>query len=426
MPRLVWATLLTGIVATSLVLSLWGLPQALRTPAFWLAQQTQAAAVFFVPSITISDISADYHGSIPSPISAQKKVKILIMPGHQPDTGGTSYDGVYERDVVVDIANTLSNLLSQNPHYEVMVARTKDAWNPTLLDYFTNHALEIETFRESQIAQMASHLADGSILPQADKVYHLTTTSDAALELYGINKWASDNHYDIVLHLHINDYAGRRGVPADAYSGFTIYVPNHQYSNASASLAIGQALARRLNAFHATSTLPLENTGVVEDQDLIAIGSNNSVDSAALLLEYGYIYEPQFQHPNVWPSAATDYAYQTYLGLQDFFGDPVAHTSGSLSVPYTWQPGAPRLGESGPAIYALQTALHTLDYYPPPLMTFSSCPLSGVFGTCTRKALENWQRAQGLTVTGTLTSETIAALESALGATPISSPLTLR
>jgi N-acetylmuramoyl-L-alanine amidase len=422
---LLWLAACAGYVATIVLLfGIEGTP--VQAAESWVLRQAEVAAVFFVPSITVTDISNDYHAAIPSPSLPEKKVKILIVPGHQPQKGGTDYHGVYERDIVVDIADTLRNLLSQNPHYDVMVARTKTAWDPTLQSYLDTHALEIETFRQSQIAQMLSHLADGSIVPQADQVYHLKAPSDAAFQLYGINKWSSDAHDDIVIHLHINDYAGRRAVRSDSYTGFAIYVPDHQYSNAVASIAIGKSIANRLNAYHATSTLPKEDQGVVEDQELIAIGSNNSADSAAVLVEYGYIYEPQFQNESTRSLALTDYAYQTYLGLQDFFNDSPQHVMGSLALPYAWQPETFHAGDKGPAIYALQAALRYLGYYPAPPARLSACPISGVYGGCTDAALRAYQRASGLRMTGSLSAETIAALQSSLGATPVSSPLTLR
>ena len=74
---------------------------ALQRAESSLAGGTQSAAVFFVPSITLAKINSDY----------QKQVRILIVPGHQPDTGGTEYNGVYERDVVVDIASARSRAI---------------------------------------------------------------------------------------------------------------------------------------------------------------------------------------------------------------------------------------------------------------------------------------------------------------------------
>ncbi|MDD2657916.1 MAG: hypothetical protein PHD04_04685, partial [Candidatus Pacebacteria bacterium] len=66
----------------------------------WVSGEAQTAAVFFVPSITVAQINADYHGvqfgdtiitASPVPAEPARKVRILIMPGHQPDKGGTIF-----------------------------------------------------------------------------------------------------------------------------------------------------------------------------------------------------------------------------------------------------------------------------------------------------------------------------------------------
>lgn len=391
-------------------------------------ESAQGAGVFFVESISASGIRDRYHG-IASPrktTSARAtKVKILIVPGHQPSAGGTMFHGVYERDIVVDIAETLARYLADNGHYDVMVARDKAAWDPALEAYFDTRAAEIDAYRQSQALLMAGHLADGSVRPAEGQVGHLVAQTDAAIQLYGINKWTSEHRYDIVLHLHINDAAGRRKSRAGKYDGFAVYVPERQYSNAKASAALGQAIASRLGAYHATSTYPLESAGVVEDQSLIAVGANNSADAAALLLEYGYIYEPQFQDVSVLPLALRDYAYQTFLGLQDFLHDPSTPTYGSTALPYDWSQVAARPGERGPGVYALQAALRHLGYYPATGDSWNDCPVTGAAGPCTKRAIEAYQRARGLEATGTLGPQTRAALTRDL-AIPEDSSLTLR
>ena len=418
-------TACTGCVASMTVLfSMEGMAQ-LQQATLWITKEVQTASVFFVPSITITQINNEYHGAIPSPTVEAKKVRILIVPGHQPSVGGAEFGGVKERDVVVDIANSLADILAQNSHYEVMVARTKDAWNPILQSYFDTHVLEIDTFEQSQKLQMANYIAQGSILPEVDQVYHNTTSSQGALQLYGINKWSNENSYDIILHLHINDYAGRRMEATGKYTGFAVYVPDHQYSNAEASKSIGEAIAARLNAYHATSTLPREDVGVVPDQELIAIGSNNTTDGAALLIEYGYIYEPQFQDPSIRSLSVADYALQTYLGLQDFFKDPMTSSYGSVSFPYDWDKVTGKKGENGPPIYALQAALHYLGYYPPKGKNFNECPISGEAGPCTRAAIIDYQKAHKLDTTGILGPETRSALFQDTER-PTSSSITLR
>jgi len=403
-PRLLIFTLSVAVLLSFAVIIVVGI-----APLERLARVgAQGAAVFFVESISVAEIR-DRYARATVRVTTPQKLKILIVPGHQSAVGGTEFNGVYERDIVVDIAEALTGFLRQNSRYEVMVARSKVAWHPTLQSYFDSHATDIEAFQQSQTAQMAGNLASGSILSKIDQVGHLNASSQAALQLYGINKWASEKKYDIIMHLHVNDYGGRRGRNAK-YDGFAVYVPERQFSNAKASSALGQAIAWRLSAYHATSTLPGESAGVVEDQELIAIGSNNSAESAALLIEYGYIYEPQFQDASTLTLAQWDYAYQTYLGLQDFVGDPVAAAYGSRALPYDWGQVSARLGERGPGVYALQAALRYLGYYPGSGSSFSDCPISGRVGPCTRAALEAYQRARALEPTGTLGPATRAAL----------------
>jgi len=361
---LLWFTAYAGFFSASILIFIVSGAAPLRNAGAWVSREAQIAAAFFVQSITVAQIQNDYRGvSAADPTAGAatapvKKVRVLIVPGHQPTKGGTEFGGVYERNVAVDIADVLAKYLSQNPHYNVMVARTKSEWNPILQNYFDTYALEIDTFRQSLATQMKSYLADGSILPEVDQVYHDRAPSEAVRQLYGINKWTSDNGYDITLHLHINDDAEHRARVAGEYDGFAVYVPNRQYSNAEASKMIGEAIAVRLNAYHATSTLPKEGKGVVEDQQLIATGSNNSASNAALLIEYGYMYEPQFQNESARSLAVADYAYQTYLGLQDFFKDPISPTYGSISFPYDWTRVTAKKNERSSGVYALQAALH--------------------------------------------------------------------
>jgi len=418
---LLWIAVYTGCAASVIVSLTAGGTVYIREGIAWTARETKTAAVFFVQSITVTQIQNNYRGVFTAKLTSSAKpagggsasggrVRILIVPGHRPEAGGTVFGGLYERDIVVDIADALAVRLSQNPHYDVMVARTKSAWHPVLQSYFDTHALEIETFRQSQALQMADHIANGRFILEEEQVYHNTAPTEAALQLYGINKWTSDNGYDITLHLHLNDYARSRARSVGEYNGFAVYVPDRQYSNAAASRVVGSAIAARLAAYHATSTLPQEDAGVVEDQTLIAVGSNNSANGAALLIEYGYLYEPQFQESSVRPAAVAEYAFQTYLGLQDFFKDPLVPTSGSISFPYEWAKVSGKRGEKGPGIYALQAALRSLGYYPPSGKSFSECPISGVARVCTRSAIMEYQRAHDIETTGTLGPRTRTAL----------------
>lgn len=408
------------LLCVGVLAALWREP--LVRVAAWAKHDAEAAAVFFVESISINQLRLSYAslGGAPttntsgaSQPSQPEKIKILIVPGHEPESGGTEYGGYAERDIVVDIADDLAALLRSNPHYDVTIARSKDAWNPILSDYFNQHAADIAAFRAQQENLMLGYEEAGRIVPEdaMQQIDHHTAADDVALRLYGINKWADENGIDIMLHLHINDYAGRRG--ADGYTGFAVYIPEHQYSNANASRAIGDAVAARLNAYHATSTMPQEAVGVIEDQQLIAIGSNNSADSASVLIEYGYIYERQFRDPAVRALAESEYAYQTYLGLQDFFKDPASSPFGTNVLPTFWST-VPTPRTTSPDAYALQTALHRAGLYPAPGQSFSDCPITGYFGPCTTAALQSLERGSGVLPTGQLDTATLAQLRSRL------------
>jgi N-acetylmuramoyl-L-alanine amidase len=272
-----------------------------------LSSQAHAASSVF----SISDIQNHYT-------NPAQKVRILVVPGHQPFVGGTQFGGLWEREVVADIADTLAALLRQNPKFDVLVAREKYRWNPIFESYFRN-TKSIERFIKKHKKEMKRSIRRGTIQPNAAQVHHNTASTQGALQLYGFTKWANDRRYDIVLHLHLNDAAGRDPDVPGAYSGFSIYVPDHQFKNASSSRAIAESIAARLNDSHATSTFPGEAVGIVEDQQLIATGAYNSAKSAALLIEYAYIYEPQFHNDATRDAAIAEYAHLTYQGLQDFF-----------------------------------------------------------------------------------------------------------
>ena len=67
------------------------------------------------------------------------------------------------------------------------------------------------------------------------------------------------------------------------------------------------------------SNLPQEAGGMIEDQELIAVGANGSRESASLLVEFGYIYEPQFLNSNLRSAALANLARLTAEGIRDYF-----------------------------------------------------------------------------------------------------------
>ena len=133
-------------------------------------------------------------------------------------------------------------------------------------------------------------------MPLNNQVEHNFATVDTALKLYAINKWANENNIEIVFHIHFNDYPGRKFNQIGEYTGFSIYVPEYQLPNHRASSKLAESLKNQLEKYFTKSDLPAESSALIEDQELIAVGSNASRDGVSVLVEYGYIYEPPFRN----------------------------------------------------------------------------------------------------------------------------------
>lgn len=353
-------------------------------------------AVFFRETVTVNDLQQKYEASTKK--KKADKVRILVMPGHEPDFGGTEFGELKEREMVVVLSKYLEEFLRKNAHYEVIVARDEKAWNPELDTYFKNNWSEIETFVKESKEQMLHLVNDGSVKKITEGVIHNTAPQNVALRLFGINKWSNENQIDIAIHLHFNDYPRRNQGAAGKYSGFSIYVPERQFSNSTTTKAIADSIFKRLSKYNAVSDFPPEESGVIEEQELIAIGSYNTSDAPSMLIEYGYIYEPQFADPEVRDVIIRDLAFQTYLGIQDFFGsgNDVSLAYDTLILPHVWKENFNKSNAPIEEALALQSALMLEGVYPPANKTKNECPRSGAFGPCTSSALSAFQSKYGI------------------------------
>lgn len=347
------------------------------------------ASVFFTQSTTSTQLRATFETAS----STKKKLNVLIVPGHEPNFGGTEFLDIYERDLNADLALYLAQYLVEDGHYEVAMTRGTDGWNPYLENYFTSNEEEIKTFVRSQKTEMLRLVGEGRITTMSDPLPHNDAPRDVALRLYGINKWANEHNVDIIIHVHFNDSGPRRERSPGEYNGFTIYTPERQYSNSLASMDIAKHVFKRLSKMFPVSNLPGEDAGVVEDQELIAIGSSNTVDAASLLVEYGYIYEPQFRVPSVRVMVLKELAFQTYLGLSDFFGENslLVGPHQSTLLPYSGNSEVNKTTLANTEVLAFQAGLLAKGFYPPENYTRNDCPVSGLFGPCTKKALSAFQ-----------------------------------
>ncbi|MEI6345831.1 MAG: N-acetylmuramoyl-L-alanine amidase [bacterium] len=273
------------------------------------------ASVFSVPSVDLVALRKRYQLAT-SP--GAEKVRVLIVPGHEPGFGGAEYKDLKEREMNIELANKLQALFQADTHYEVSVARSGSDWLPSLKEFFVTKWDDIVVFQTAKRKEMKSLLVAGSAT-KVSSAPHSNALAAVATRLYGINKWANDHKIDIAIHVHFNEYPRTNATKPGIYNGFAIYVPEAQFSNAPAAKEVAQRVFRRLSSVARQSNYPYEADGVVEDQALIAVGANNSVDAASMLIEYGYIYEPQFATEAKRQPVFTDYAATTYAGVKDFF-----------------------------------------------------------------------------------------------------------
>ncbi len=348
------------------------------------------ASVFFVDSITEDELKDDY-------VLAEKgndKIKILIVPGHDEGRGGTEFKGIKERELNIEIAEILTQLLRKEGEFEVSLTRNKNEYNKDIQAYIKNNYKAIENFQKEHKGTMNSLVRSG-LVDTRNGVGHNSAPSSTVIRLYGINKWANENDIDIVIHTHFNDHPNRRYNQSGKYSGVTIYVPERQFSNAKASMALAKNVFKRLTRYSATSNMPLESAGIVEDQELIAVGAYNTLDPAVLLIEYGYIYEARFTSPQVRTLAIKESALQTYLGILDFFGTgkiEERNIYNTATLPYLWGNNLKRGTRGSKDVYALQTALSFQFFYPPLQKNKNDCPINGNFGPCTARAVTDFQK----------------------------------
>lgn len=358
--------------------------------------------------VTLSKIWQDY---IPSPTQPQKKLRILLVPGHEPSSGGTAFRGVYERNLTAELGGDLQTYLVQDQQIQTFTTRTADTWTDTFAQYFNEHWQEIITWHQQAktIAEALTAVNDS----RPPKVYHTSVDVETATRLYGITKWANENNIDLMLHIHFNDYPRRRNTMG-TYSGFVLYIPSEEYANNPTTKALVEALFARLAQYNPVTDHEDEAEGIVDDSELIATGAHNTADAASILIEYGYIYEAQFQNPELRSLALRDLAYQTHIGLQDFFSHNTDVTPAGGYTPsevYRWTTPVVDAQSDAKDIYAMQTALIMDGMYPPSGKSFNECPHTGNFGPCTKVALAAFQKKYGLPTEGPSGTKTFAQLQ---------------
>jgi N-acetylmuramoyl-L-alanine amidase len=368
-------------------------------------------------AITISFISApaqaatlpELFSRYSSAATTGQKIKILVVPGHDDEYWGTEFGSVREADITVALGQHLYNYLKTDPRFDVTISRTQMGYTDMFKNYFETQRTNIQEFIRTHVQAFSTKVQTGQV-QVADGVSHNYAKPEVAIRLYGINKWANENNIDLIIHVHVNDHGDRLGGQIGKYQGISIYVPDKQYAPAPTSMALGKAIFTELMKTNKASNMPAEAAGVIEDQDLIAIGASDTLTSAAAaLVEYGYIYEPQFRNIDIRDALTRSLAYQTFTGVETLFGTtsfepkpPVVNVPPDPQFSYTWTKNLQKGVGSKTDINALQTALTKAGVY--------NCGVVGTFGPCTEKGVKAFQKKYSIAQLGNVGPQTRAKL----------------
>ena len=381
-----------------------------RGARVWMSN-TASVLPFYNRGISAGDIRRDYKEARRF---GNRPVKILIVPGHDKSSVGTQYKSLKEIELNLELASELHGFLSEEGLLDVTLVQTSSGYNPLLSRFFDSNRDFIKRFRAENIFKMQKAIADGLVQSNVT-IRHNFAPIEISYKLYGINLWSNQKDVDIVIHVHFNDYPGRRrGVPGK-YSGFAIYSPEWQYSNADSSWELSEYIKERLNTNFSISDFKKESDGIIPDQELIAVGASNTLDSAVSLIEYGYIYERPFRDPALRTTALKELAYQTYLGVMDLLeGKKVVRASidSTTLLPYLWERDLKEGLRGDKDVFSLQAALVAEGVYPPSGFSKTRCPVSGSFLSCTIKAVKEFQEKHRIDSTGYVGPQTREVLNS--------------
>ncbi len=367
-------------------------------------------ALFFA---TYSAVYADVL-SVPEKYQSGVPVKILIVPGHDDEFSGAQFRGVREADLTLALAKKIRDDLANDSNISVALSRNDVMYTPELTDYFKNKSSNIASFIKNHAQDTRAAIAAGEIAVSS-QVPHANANDVTVTRLYGINKWAAEQNFDLILHIHFNDYYPRPLSKPGDYFGYTVYVPDSQLPNARPAKPFGESVAKRIGQIFPRSSMPLEQKmsdefGVVPDLKLIALGANRTLMIPSILVEYAYIYEPQVTVP-LFSQTSQVYAQATATGITDYLSGTV---SNKHSASFHFDTDLESSQNKKPDALMLQLVLAEMGLYPPKPKTTTDCPFTGVFGSCTKSSIESFQKKFYLSVDGLFGKKTRAAINGVL------------
>lgn len=359
----------------SLYLSLLLIIFLIPAPTFDLYEHDLEAATGDFASLTsILEKRQNYLNQIEGR-TINRLVNVLIVPGHDDEYWGTEFKGLKEVELNRIAAQKLHDYLSLEEGINPVLASNEKGYNSIFEKYFRREESKIERFIKDT-KKSFSKKVDEEEFKQVEKNFHNTAPSEVVYRLYGINRWVNNQNFDLVIHIHFNDHAGRKWNRVGEYDGFSIYTPGKLFSNYEVSRKLADSIFEELKKIRPVSDMPTEEDGVIEDHELIAVGANESLEAGSILIEYGYIYETLFLDPATRDTALDYVAYSTYSGIKKMLGEePKSKEKPTTEI-------LKNKVSKDNIEWQFQKALE--GKYPPEGKTLRDCPISGYFGECSR------------------------------------------
>ncbi len=341
-------------------------------------------------------------------------VEVLIVPGHDDENPGAVFRGQREADMNLILAEKLAHELSGDEQLFVTVSRNRDGYYPPLEKYLDDNKREIESFIKNSKSATERFLENNGINIFSG-VTHNNAPSDVAFGLYGINKWAAEESFDFIIHIHFNDDTSHYGNNIGRYGGYSIYVPDQNLLNADKARPFALSIGQEMKKTFFPSNLPAEvrssdETGLIPDFKLIALGSNRTLETPSILVEYSYIYEPHVAAEFLDLSTSV-MARATARGIFNVLSGPQSWRN----LSHVWYTPLALSTKNNTDTLALQFALRELGYYPPKNLDRVTCTFSGFFGPCTQRAVKEFQKANGLEADGIAGPQTFEILNAVFG-----------
>ncbi len=308
--------------------------------------------------------------------SAPRLVSVLIVAGHDDEYSGTSFKSLREVDLNRQLAEDVHAYFADEEGINAVLSSDSSGYNDIFETYFQRERGDIAAFISDAKRDFELKFSEEE-RAALEKNFHNPAPGDMALRLYGLNRWVNDADFDLVVHIHFNDYRGRGRNKVGTYEGFSIYTPGKELPNYELSRRLADSVFGELKKIRPVSTLPAEEEGVIEDHELIALGANESLEAGSVLVEYGYIYEEIFTNPDLRSVSFDNMAYATYAGIKKMMGeDPMPRALASVQTTKNKK-------TANNLEWQFQKAFAGL--YPPAGKTLTDCPVTGYFGECSAR-----------------------------------------